>query len=101
MQLGLLNYADEADVSLAPLGITRKGGVHAQVALTDVFAPELSLRVEANYNYSFVSLGLAPFGRHDAWAFGWGLGAKTPLYAPALWLDIDLTSSASAPRANR
>ncbi|MET0286319.1 MAG: caspase family protein, partial [Polyangiales bacterium] len=80
MQVGLLNYADEADVSLAPLGITRQGGVHPEVSVDELMAPFLALRLEAKYNYSFVSLALAPYaGGASGYAVGAGLGAKTPL----------------------
>lgn len=92
MQVGLLNYADEADVSLAPLGITRRGGAHPQVAFSDIHAPDISLRVEANYNYTFVSFGISPYRGelHRAFTLGFGLGMKIPLYRPYAWLDIDL-----------
>ena len=91
VQIGLVNYADEADVSLALLGVTRKGGTHLQVSLSEMSAPELSLRLDANYNYSFVSVAVAPYGTGSAgYAVGAGLGAKVPLFLPKLWLDIDL-----------
>lgn len=91
LQLGVINYADEADFSLAPLGITRKGGAHALITVSDVALPELSLRLEANYNYSFLSVAFAPYGETErAYAIGAGLGAKAPLFVPLLWLDADL-----------
>lgn len=89
LQIGLINFAEEADVSLGVLGMTREGGAHAQLALTDVAAPELSLRLDAKYNYSFVRAALAPYGAGRAYLLGAGLGAKVPLVA-ALWLDVEL-----------
>jgi hypothetical protein len=90
-QIGLINYAEEADVSIALLGVTKKGGTHLQVSLDEMFAPEVALRLEANYNYSFVSVATAPYGRHvRGYAIGAGIGAKVPLFLPRLWLDLDL-----------
>lgn len=92
LQLGLVNYADEADVSLAALGMTRQGGAHLQLTLSDVVAPELALRLDAKYNYSFVALAVSPYGGEDtrAWLFGAGLGAKLPTAFAPLWVDLDL-----------
>jgi uncharacterized caspase-like protein len=92
LQLGLINYADEADVSIAVIGVTRKGGAHAQIAITDVAAPELSLRLDATYNYTFVSMAIAPYrgSVHHAYLIGAGVGAKVPVYRRYAWLDVDL-----------
>jgi hypothetical protein len=91
--LGLINYAEEADVSLAPLSFTHKGGVHAQVAVTDTSLINVALRSDATYNYSFVSVGVHPLGPHErrGYAIGAGLGAKLPLFQALLWLDLDLS----------
>lgn len=92
LQTGLVNYADEADVSIAPLGITRKGGAHVLAGASDVAALELALRLEANYNYTFLRLAQAPFSRHGGatYQLGAGVGAKVPLLTGRLYLDLDL-----------
>jgi hypothetical protein len=92
LQLGVVNYADEADFSLALLGITRKGGAHLQLTVSEVMLPEVALRLEATYNYSFVSIGVSPYRGelHRAYTIGAGLGAKLPLWLEQLWLDIDV-----------
>ena len=89
LQLGIVNYAEEADFSLAALGVTKKGGAHVVLTFSELVLPEIALRLEANYNYSFVSVGFAPL-RERAYTLGTGIGGKIPLYAPWLWLDIDV-----------
>lgn len=93
VSLGLINYAEEADVSLAPIAYTRRGGVHAQLAVADTSLVSFALRLDATYNYSFVSAALHPIGgeARRGYALGAGLGAKVPLYERSLWLDIDLS----------
>lgn len=91
VQVGLISYAEEADVSLALLGITKKGGTHVSVAVDEMFAPEVELRLDANYNYSFVSIATAPYERSArGYAVGAGLGGKVPLFVRGLWLDLDV-----------
>jgi hypothetical protein len=91
VQVGVINYADEADFSIGALGMTRQGGAHLSLGFDELFAPELSLRLDAKYNYSFVGGGIAPYGpERGAYGVGAGLGLKAPLFVPALWLDVDL-----------
>jgi hypothetical protein len=91
--LGLINYAEEADVSLAPLSFTRKGGIHAQLAISDTSLIDVAVRSDATYNYSFVGVGVHPIGARGrrGYSVGAGLGAKLPLYQALLWLDADLS----------
>lgn len=91
VQLGLFNYADEADVSLAPIGITRKGGVHAQLSTSDTAMATLALRLDANYNYTFLAFGWHPLGNdiHRSYSVGAGMGAKIPAWKK-LFVDLDL-----------
>jgi Caspase domain len=91
VQLGVINFADEADVSLGVLGLTRKGGVHVSLASSDVALAQLSLRLDATYNYSFVSAAIHPLGT-DAQRgalYGGGVGAKIPIWRRHLWLDLE------------
>ncbi len=92
LQLGLLNYADEADVSLAPIGITRKGGVHAQLSTGDTALSTFALRLDSNYNYTFIAFGWHPLGNevHRSYSLGAGLGAKIPAFRSLLFVDFDL-----------
>ncbi len=93
VSLGLVNYAEEADVSLAPIAYTRKGGAHAQLSLHDTSLLNVAVRLDATYNYSFVAVGVHPIGAQArrGYSLGAGLGAKLPLYGRTLWLDIDLS----------
>lgn len=88
LQLGVINIADEADVSIGVLPIT-KGGIHAEVFVSDLAAFNLALRFDAKYNFSFVTLGIHPFKRGQAWMVGLGTGGKIPL-SPRLHLAPDV-----------
>ncbi|MDB4988473.1 MAG: hypothetical protein JWN04_3651, partial [Myxococcaceae bacterium] len=89
-QLGLINYADEADFSLALLGITRQGGAHVQLAFDELLAPAFALQLHAKYNYSFVQAALAPFGdERRGYTLGAGLGFKAPTRLSKLWVDSE------------
>jgi hypothetical protein len=92
LQLGVVNYADSADVSLGLLGITREGGVHAQLSTGDTAMLTASLRLDAQYNYSFVSVGWHPIGTAHARSYllGAGLGFKAPVLHDLFYVDGDL-----------
>lgn len=92
LQLGVVNYADRADVSLGLLGITREGGVHAQLSTGDTAMLTASLRLDAQYNYSFVAVGWHPLGtsRARTYLLGAGLGVKIPVLHDLLYVDSDL-----------
>jgi hypothetical protein len=91
-QIGLVNYADEADVSLGVLAMTRAGGAHLELSVDDMLAPLVSVRLDAKYNYSFVSLGFAPYGDREqrGYSLGAGFGAKVPLPLAGAFIDTDL-----------
>jgi hypothetical protein len=89
LQLGLFNYADEADASLGLLSVTREGGVRPMVWTSDVGLLHAGLRFDARYTYTFLSGGFFPFGDGSSGCFGLGFGVKIRL-AEELWLDSDL-----------
>lgn len=84
LQLGLINIAKESDVSIGIIPYT-KGGVHLDVFTSDLAAINLALRFEAKYNYTFLTMGMHPFERGQAWMAGAGLGAILPVNP---WLSI-------------
>jgi hypothetical protein len=91
VQLGLINFADEADVSLGVLGMTRKGGLHASLASSDVALVVGALRLDATYNYSFVAAGAHPLGgaQEKGLLYGGGVGVKLPLSREHAWVDLE------------
>jgi hypothetical protein len=91
-QIGVFNYAGEADVALGLLSVTKQGGVHAVIQASDAALLTYALRLDAKYNYNFVSIGHHPWGgeRHAGYSVGLGFGAKLPLWRTQLWLDLDL-----------
>jgi hypothetical protein len=91
LSVGLFNYARKADVSLAPIALTKHGGAHFQYEVTDTGFLSFSLRLDATYSYSFVSVRAQPTGVRRGYAVGAGLGAKVPLWREALFTDVDLS----------
>jgi hypothetical protein len=91
VQLGLINFADEADVSLGVLGMTRKGGLHASLASSDSALALGALRLDATYNYSFVAVGAHPLGSalEKGLLYGGGVGVKLPLSREHAWVDLE------------
>lgn len=96
-QVGLLNVAEEADAQVGLLGVTRKGGVRADVWTGDVAALNVGVRFRARYTYSLLAVGLHPAGAGRGVMFGLGFGGHIPL-ARRLHLDIDLLSYSQFPR---
>ena len=100
LSLGLFNYAKKADVSLAPIAYTKHGGAHLQYELTDVALLSFALRLDASYNYSFVSVRAHPVGTaaRRGYSVGAGLGAKIPLWDETVWMDLDLSFHVLQPK---
>lgn len=78
VQVGLINIADEADVSIGLLPYT-KGGVHLELFSSDLALLNMSLRFDAKYNYSFITLGIHPVQEGQVALAGAGAGAKIPV----------------------
>lgn len=93
LQLGLINYADDADASIGLLSITRRGGVHPEVWTSDTAAVNVGIRFPARHTYSFLTAGIHPAGPGKAYLFGLGLGGKIRLM-DKLHLDIDASGHA-------
>lgn len=99
VQVGLFNYADEADASLALIGVTRKGGVFADVWTSDVAALNLAIKFRARHTYTFLGAGLHPAGAGRGVMFGGGFGGHVPV-ASKLYFDIDLGTYSVFPQYN-
>jgi len=95
-QVGLLNIAGRSDASLGLLSITRDGGVHPEVSVSDTAAINVGLRLPATFTYSLLDVGLQPGGGENGggWQVGLGLGGRVHL-PHALFLDIDLVNYAA------
>jgi hypothetical protein len=96
-QVGVINYADEADASVGVLGITRKGGVWLDAWTSDVAAINLAIKLRAKYTYTFLAAGVHPGGQGRGVMFGLGFGGSIPL-AHRLRLELDLSSHVVHPR---
>lgn len=93
VQVGLVSVAKRADASVSLLSITREGGVHPEVSLSDTAALNLGLRLPATYTYSFFEIGVQPAGPGRGWQAGAGLGGHIRL-PKRLFIDLDLASYA-------
>ncbi|MCA9689359.1 MAG: caspase family protein [Myxococcales bacterium] len=96
VQIGVINYADEADASVALIPITRKGGVAGEFWTSDTAILNLGMRLRARSTYAMYSVGVHPFGAGRGWQAGLGFGGRIRL-AERLSLDIDLASYAVFP----
>jgi hypothetical protein len=92
-QLGLFNFAREADAALGLVSITREGGVHPELSVSDTAALNLGLRLPAKHTYSFAEVGVQPDGSGQGWQAGLGLGGRIRL-PHALFIDVDLATYA-------
>lgn len=87
-QLGVINYAEEADVSIGLLTLTKKGGIHPSLWTSDVAAIHIGLFMPARFSYSFITAAVHPTGAGAAWMYGLGGGARIPLPLSA-YLNLD------------
>jgi len=93
VQIGLVSVARRADASVSLLSITREGGVHPEVSLSDTAALNLGLRLPATHTYTFAEIGVQPAGPGRGWQAGLGFGGRIRL-PQKLFLDLDLASYA-------
>ena len=98
-QVGVVNVADDADVQVGVLNVSRKGGVWADIWTSDTAAVNVALKLRARYTYSFLAVGVHPAGPGRGFMYGLGFGGSVPL-PHKLALDIDLASYAVFPRFN-
>lgn len=96
-QVGVINYADEADAQVGVISVSRKGGVYADVWTSDTAAVNVALKLRAKYTYSFFAVGVHPAGAGRGLLAGIGFGGHIPL-SRGLYLDMDLGSYAVSPR---
>lgn len=100
VQIGVLNYADEADAQVGVISVSRKGGgVFADVWTSDLAAFNLAVKFRAKYTYSFLAIGIHPAGAGRGYMGGVGFGGHIPL-PRKFYLDIDLGSYAVQPKFN-
>lgn len=92
-QVGLFNFSRQADAAVGLLSITREGGVHPEVSVSDTAAINVGLRFPARYTYTFFDVGIQPGGRGAGWQAGMGFGGRVRL-PKDLFLDIDLAGYA-------
>lgn len=90
VQLGLINIADDADVAIGLLSISRRHGAYVDLWMSDVAAINVSVRLPARYSYSLFSLGVHPGGLGAAWTYGMGFGFHAPL-TERLYAEFDQT----------
>lgn len=95
-QVGLLNVAGDADASVGLIGVSKQGGVFADVWTSDIAALNLAIKFRARRTYTFLGAGLHPAGAGRGVMFGGGFGGHVPL-ASKLYLDIDLGTYAAFP----
>lgn len=94
VQLGLFNFAGRANGALGLFSVTREGGVHPELSVSDTAALQLGLRLPATHTYSFFEAGVQPGGRGKGWQVGLGFGGRVRL-PKKLFIDIDLATYAS------
>lgn len=92
VQLGLLNIADDADVAIGLLSISRRHGAYVDLWMSDVAAINVSVRLPARYSYSVFTMGVHPnpHGPGGAWSYGMGFGFHAPL-SERLYAEFDQT----------
>lgn len=92
VQLGLINIADDADVAIGLLSISRRHGAYVDFWMSDVAAINVSVRLPARYSYSLFSMGVHPDPNSAgaAWTYGVGFGFHAPL-TERLYAEFDQT----------
>lgn len=98
-QIGVINYADEADAQVGVISVSRKGGVFADVWTSDLAAINLAVKFRAKYTYSYLAVGVHPAGQGRGFMSGVGFGGHIPLWRK-LYLDIDLATYWAQPNFN-
>jgi hypothetical protein len=92
VQLGLINIADDADVAIGLLSISRRHGAYVDLWMSDVAGINVSVRLPARYSYSLFSMGVHPdpSSAGAAWTYGVGFGFHAPL-TERLYAEFDQT----------
>lgn len=96
-QIGVINYADEADAQVGVINVTRKGGIFADIWTSDIAALNLAVKFRAKYTYSFLAIGLHPAGQGRGFMSGLGFGGHIPIQQ-RFYLDIDLATYWAQPQ---
>ena len=89
VQLGLINYADDSDVSIGLLSFTRKAPLHMHVWTSDTASVNLGIQFGSNYVYNILAIGMAPMTDNFTVQAGYGIGGRIPL-AEKWELNIDV-----------
>jgi hypothetical protein len=86
-QLGVVNVADESDVSIGLVSIVRRGQLHVDVWASDAALANIGIKTGSKYVYSVLGLGLMPAGDSTRLLGTYGLGGHIPL--DRFFVDID------------
>jgi hypothetical protein len=92
-QLGLFNFAGRADAAVGLISVTREGGVHPELSVSDTAALNLGLRLPAKHTYTFAEIGVQPGRSGQGWQAGLGFGGRVRL-PHELFIDLDLATYA-------
>ena len=95
VQIGLVNWAQEADASIGLIAATKEHGLRPEVWTSDAALVNVGLRFGAKHTYSFLTAGMHPYGAGKGWLFGFGVGARAKL-GERFALDFDLIGHAYA-----
>jgi hypothetical protein len=79
VQIGLVNYADEADASIGLIPVTKKGGVWVDAWTSDVQLIHAGIKLRARRTYTLLTAGVHPVGNASARSWSGGLGFGGPL----------------------
>jgi len=92
VQIGLFNYADEADAQIGLVSIQGRGRTNLRAEIDTTGLVGVSL-VHGGITHTIVSARVYPFSERPAFALGLGLGVRAQL-ADIVHLDIEATTHA-------
>jgi hypothetical protein len=90
-QIGIINYAEDADVSIGLIPISRKSGVGGEVWTDDIATINAGLRLRARRSYTILSVGAHPFPKRLGGHLNYGItiGGRIDVH-PKVFVDIDV-----------
>ncbi|MDH5671493.1 MAG: caspase family protein [Myxococcales bacterium] len=91
-QVGVFNYASRASAQVGVLSITPS--VHPQLWTSNAGILMGSVRFDADYTYSLLSVGTSFSGDGGGTLGGFGIGSKTPAIAERFFIELDASGYA-------